>query len=203
MACALLHAPATRALAAVDALPPARRWLARGAGVAAAGAALGVYHARVFSLPKAEFNALHPYTSWVPLACWVLLRNLTPGLRTWSARLFGWLGCITLETYLSQFHVWLRSGVPNGQPKLLLTLVPGYPLLNFAACTALYVYVSHRLFVLTNALKDAAVPHDDDRRLARNGALLGAMLAGGAALGFVGHAALRVLLLGGGGGNSA
>ena len=33
----------------------------------------------------------------------------------------------------AQFHTWLHTGIPNGQPKLLLNLfLPGYPLMNFA-----------------------------------------------------------------------
>lgn len=199
MACALLHAPATRALSALDAMPHPRRAAARAAVAALTCAVFAVYYRLVFVLPKSEYNRLHPYTSWVPLTCWMVLRNLTPPLRTWSARLYGWLGCVTLETYLSQFHVWLRTSVPNGQPKLLLSLVPGHPMLNFAACTALYVVVSHRLFELTNALKDVAVPHDDDRRLARNALLLAGMVGGAAALGAVGHAALGAVFGSGGG----
>ena len=63
------------------------------------------------------------------------------------------LGCITLETYIGQFHTWLLTKRPDGQPIYLLTLLPGYPLLNFAVVTAVYVGVSFRLFVATNALK--------------------------------------------------
>jgi hypothetical protein len=131
------HSPqAAKALQAIDEMPPARRWTVRGAVVAATCAAFAVYYQTVYILPKVEYNKLHPYTSWIPLTCWMILRNMTPAMRTWSMRLYGWLGCITLETYLSQFHIWLRSSVPNGQPKFLLTILPGYPLLNFAICTA-------------------------------------------------------------------
>jgi hypothetical protein len=63
------------------------------------------------------------------------VRNITPKLRTYSMRLYGWLGCITLETYLCQFHIWLHSDIPDGQPKYLLSLLPGYPMLNFALVT--------------------------------------------------------------------
>ena len=75
--------------------------------------------------------------SWIPITVWIVLRNITPTLRTVNLGLYGWLGCITLETYVSQFHTWLSTGIPNGQPKMLLMLFPaGYPLLNFAATTA-------------------------------------------------------------------
>ena len=52
--------------------------------------------------------------------------------------IYGWLGTITLETYISQFHTWLTTGIPDGQPKMLLTFLPAadYPLLNFFMATA-------------------------------------------------------------------
>lgn len=155
---------------------------------------LYVWGRMVYLKPKGEYNVLHPYTSWIPITAFCVLRNLTPGLRLTSLALFGWLGrvslvgaapclsacacpdscigcapawCIdmrpmslshflskpgaispgplglspcvqiTLETYISQFHTWLLTGLPDGQPKLLLTFFPAeYPLLNFAGTTA-------------------------------------------------------------------
>ena len=36
----------------------------------------------------------------------------------------------------------------------------------------MYIFISHRLFELTNTLKNAAVPHSDNRLLFRNVVLL-------------------------------
>ena len=51
--------------------------------------------------------------SWVPITAWIALRNLTPALRTSSSTTLSWLGAVTLETYVSQFHTWLVTDVPD------------------------------------------------------------------------------------------
>jgi N-acetylneuraminate 9-O-acetyltransferase len=113
----------TAACLQIDKLAVQMRWAVRSMILAAVAVALYIYANTIFLKPKLEYNALHPYTSWIPITLWIIVRNLTPTLRNYSLGLFGWLGCITLETYISQFHTWLHTGIPDGQPKQLLSLL--------------------------------------------------------------------------------
>ena len=190
MMCAYAHPACERALERMEGLGRAGAALAKGALVAAALGVGAVWYTRVYTLDKFAYNAVHPFTSWIPITIWCVLRNLTPGLRGVHIEFLAWMGKITLETYISQFHVWLRTGVPDAQPGKLLMLLHDYPLLNFMAATVLYVVVSKRVFEVTNTLKNACVPLADNSALAHNAAV-GA--AGAGAL-LVAAAVLRQLL---------
>lgn len=179
MLCAMLHAPASAVLIWIDNLPIVRRLAMRITIVTTTLVCSWIYFLNIYCRDKYSYNQIHPYTSWIPITLFIILRNMTPSLRLHHLRLYGWLGCITLETYLGQFHIWMRSNLPDGQPKALLSLIPGMPLLNFMLVTAGYVFVSHRLFELTNTLKNVAVPHDNKPQLLRN---IITMIATGAVL---------------------
>ena len=115
-----------------------------------------VWHAAVLGpLDKFAYNRLHPYLSFVPIIAYIWFRNLFPALRNHYIHLFAELGKITLETYLTQLHAYLQSNA-----KEVVSYIPGYPLLNFAFSTIIYITISHMLFTLTTNLSAYLIPLD-------------------------------------------
>ena len=109
----------------------------------------------ILLLDRHTYIKVHPYTSCIPVIVYIWLRNLYPVLRTHHLNLLTWLGKITLETYLSQIHIYMI-----GDAKKILVYLPNYPLLNFMLATAIYLYVSLHLFRLTVFFSSYLLPRD-------------------------------------------
>ena len=101
---------------------------------------------------------IHGLRSFVPLSAYLVLRNCTEGLRKRYLYLFAYMGRTTLETYIFQFHIWMRTTGLNGSPKKLLVVVPGSFWLNFIVVTAIYIFISVRFSHLTGVIRDALIP---------------------------------------------
>ena len=129
-------------LAKLEAVQPPSRKLALQVCVAVGATVLGgLWMVYCLWLPKAEYNAQHPYTSIIPISLYILLRNLTPGLRSTVWFFFGWFGKITLETYILQFHIWLSDDAGT-----ILQYFPNYPMCNWVFATGIYVAISLLMF---------------------------------------------------------
>lgn len=168
-----------------------------------------LYMIHLILLPLLQWPFL---SNELPLSSWfmklVVIRNYTASLRSSVISLnsimnlvwaFSFIGMpegkpVDISPIFNSFNYWpCRSGIPDGQPKLLLSLIPDYPMLNFMLTTSIYIVVSgefkfalqrssqihtshavsclqvsHRLFNLTNTLKNAFVPSKDNKRLFNN-----------------------------------
>lgn len=71
------------------------------------------------SQTKASYNTYHPYMSWLPILSFVVIRNFTRFGRNTYSRFFAFIGKISLETFIGQFHMWLAADT-----KGLLVILP-------------------------------------------------------------------------------
>ncbi|PSN53759.1 hypothetical protein C0J52_06243 [Blattella germanica] len=84
---------------------------------------------------------------------------------TFSFLFFAWFGRISLELFISQYHIWLAADTHG-----VLVLVPGYPVLNVMVTSFIFVCVAHEVHAVTFLLMPYAVP--PDWRLVLRNALL-------------------------------
>lgn len=114
---------------------------------------------------KLECNEIHSYTVFVPIISYVVLRNISGVLRTRYSSFFAWFGRISLELFISQYHIWLAADTHG-----VLVLVPGYPVLNVMVTSFIFICAAHEVHHLTLAVMPYAVP--SDWRLVLRNALL-------------------------------
>lgn len=85
-----------------------------------------------FCASKKRFVGLHRMSRAhrLPITTYIVLRNISSTARRYYMHFFAWLGKITLETYIAQFHIWMSSTgadftwEANAAPKRLLRLLP-------------------------------------------------------------------------------
>ena len=167
--------------------------LGRKVALLAATFAVGAWwYTHYFSLPKRQYNKVHPFTSFAPIFLYLVLRNITEALRRYHLHLFAWCGKITLETYILQFHIWMKTTGINGSPKFLLVWLPGWYWTNFALASAIYIFLSYRVFLITAALRDVVIPKEGGTALLTRAVAIGVAVPLVLLIGQMGAASLGV-----------
>ncbi|KAI9024190.1 10 TM acyl transferase domain found in Cas1p-domain-containing protein [Hyaloraphidium curvatum] len=95
---------------------------------------LGVWYA---SKDKFDYNTRHPWASLLPILGYCALRNATAALRRSHSVFAAWVGKISLETFILQFHVWLAMDT-----RAILAFWPGPGAFwgNLAAATGFFLW---------------------------------------------------------------
>lgn len=102
-----------------------------------------------------ECSEIHSYIVFIPIISYVVLRNISGVLRTKYSSFFAWFGNISLELFISQYHIWLAADTHG-----VLVLIPGYPVLNIIITSFIFVCASHEVHTITKILLPYAVPSD-------------------------------------------
>lgn len=102
-----------------------------------------------------ECSEIHSYIVFIPIVSYIVLRNISGVLRTRYSSLFAWFGKISLELFISQYHIWLAADTHG-----VLVLIPGFPVLNVIITSFIFICVSHEVHKLTEVLLPYAVPSD-------------------------------------------
>lgn len=103
---------------------------------------------------KFVYNKSHPFISWIPIMAFVFLRNANLYLRNTHSEFYSFIGKISLETFIGQFHMWLAADT-KGLLVILAkpTWVAGFGWwINFFISSCIFILVCHYLSQTTHEL---------------------------------------------------
>ena len=75
--------------------------------------------------------------------------------RTRYSSFFAWFGKISLELFISQYHIWLAADTHG-----VLVLLPDYPVLNVILTSFIFVCAAHEIHSSTSTLKTYFIPNE-------------------------------------------
>ena len=104
------------------------------------------YNALLSLADRKLYNWYHPYTSWVPIVGFILLRNNTSGLRKTHSHHLVLIGRHSLELYLLQFHVWLGNSA-----KTNVVLIPELRAISTVVMSIVFVVLAVVSFRATSS----------------------------------------------------
>jgi len=123
-----------------------------------------------FGTTKTSSNALHTFISPLAILSFIHIRNCTPLLRNYYSAAWAWIGKISLETFVLQYHIWLaadtkgllslgifgRGSMPDGGS----LLTSGMGLARWADCLLLgvvFIWISSHVAAATGDVSGAIV----------------------------------------------
>ncbi|GAA5804380.1 hypothetical protein HPULCUR_009868 [Helicostylum pulchrum] len=105
---------------------------------------------------KTSYTVYHPYISWIPILSFVIIRNFSRWGRNTHSRFFAFIGKISLETFIGQFHMWLAADT-----KGLLVVLPNASWVikssigwwvNLTVSSLVFVFICYHLSQATGTL---------------------------------------------------
>lgn len=114
------------------------------------------YEIQAFTCHSKELcNHTHTLASCIPILGYVLLRNVPGFVRCKYSVFFAWVGNMSIELFIGQYHIWLANDNHG-----LHVLIPGYPTVNALVTTFTFVCITHEVKSICNTLAEALITKD-------------------------------------------
>lgn len=155
----------------LEALSMTTEFVSKGVTVVALLVAFGLWAVGPLDATKYAFNATHPYFAFIPILCYLYMRNINATLREHSVGLFKNIGRFSLEIYLLHHHVFLSNDGSS-----VTVLIPGYPKCNAMLLGFLLINVAKILKTTTEIVTSMLLPANDEAKSVRNVVVFGAAI---------------------------